>query len=308
MKVSNVTLDSATISWTSTTIATSKVYYGKTPAYGASIPENSTSETTNHSVLISDLEDSSTYHFQISGIDLDENLLTSDDYTFNTLTRPKISALEFQPVKEAASTSLKFVWKTNVPATSIVYYQGKEGAILSQSNADYVLDHELTVKDLEDQSIYVLQAKSVDQYGNTAESDKNTYTTPNDTRAPKLKNLTIEVKSSGFGDGQKSAVVVSWETDEPASSQVEFAQGISGSDYNFKSKEDMAYSTSHVVILSELEPSKIYHLRALSHDKAGNEGISEDTTVITGKIQKSVIDIIVNSLQRSLGWIFTAFK
>lgn len=308
MRVANITLDSATISWTSTTIATSKVFYGKTAGYGASVPEKSTSETTNHTVTLSNLEDSSTYHFQITGIDTDDNTIISDDYTFNTLTRPKISNLEFQPIKEAATTSLKFVWKTNVPTTSVVYYQDGDGKTLSESSADYVVNHEVIVKDLADQSNYILYAKSVDQFGNSAESDKNTYKTPNDTRPPKLKGLTVEVKSAGFGDAQKATVVVAWESDEQSTSQVEFAQGISGTDYSFKSREDSALSTSHVVIVSDLEPSKIYHLRAISFDKSGNKGISEDTTVITGKIQKSVIDIIVSSLQRSLGWIFTAFK
>jgi hypothetical protein len=37
-------------------------------------------------------------------------------------------------------------------------------------------------------------------------------------------------------------------------------------------------------------------------------GNSDDTTVITGKMQSSVLDIIVNSLEKSLGWVFSVFK
>src|SRR5690606_29234814 len=119
------------------------------------------------------------------------------------------------------------------------------------------------------------------------------FTTPDDTRPPKISNFSVEIRSSGIGSAQKAQLVASWETDEPAKSQVEYGPGIASDSYPLKSQEDAALTTNHVVIVSELEPAKLYHLRAVSRDASGNAGTSVDTTAITGKVQRSIIDLIV---------------
>lgn len=304
----DITLDSATVSWKSTTIANSVLNFGKTSAYGGAISETSGTQTTNHLIRLTKLEDGTVYHFQIMATDMDGNKIVSDDYSFQTLIRPIVSQFGFEPVLDAATTTLKFGWKTNVPTTSIVTYQAPGSGSKSQSKAELDTNHEIIVSDLLDKSSYSLQARSVDAYGNTAVSDLVTYTTPIDSRPPKVLNLTVEVKSVGFGAAQSAQLVVSWETDEAGSSQIEYGPGISSTEYATKTKEDGAMTTTHVVIASGLDPSKIYHLRAVSADASGNIGSSDDTTVITGKVQNSVLDIIMNSLQGSLGWFFTIFK
>jgi hypothetical protein len=304
VKISNITLNAATISWSSTTASTSNINYGESVSYGSSVQEQSGSQTTNHTLNITNLKDSSKYHFQITGIDTDNTALTSDDYSFNTLTKPSISGLTYEPVTDAPTTTLKFNFKTNIPTTTIISYQINSANTKNQSNSDYQQDHEMIIHDLADASTYTFQAKGVDQYGNTVQSDKKTFTTLNDTRPPKVSNLTIEVKATGFSDGQKAQVVASWQTDEASTSFIQYGQGISGSDYPNKTNEDAALTTNHVIILSQLDPNKIYHLRVASADKSGNIGYSPDTTTITGKIQSSVIDIIIAALKNSLWWLF----
>ncbi len=310
VSASNIALASMLITWQTNVAANCTILFGASTAYGGTGNEGSAALASNHSLNLTGLNHSTSYHFKASCTDADGNIFSSDDYVQATLTKPVVSNLRFETVKDAPTSTLRFTWTTNVPATSIVYYQPNSGDsdALSSSSADYLTGHDIQIKDLSDQITYKLWVKSVDQYGNEAASDINTFTTPDDSRPPKIKNLSIEVKSSGYGEIQKAQVVVTWETDEPASSQLEYSQGISGSDYSFRTREDQAYSTSHVVIASELDPSKIYHLRAVSRDRTGNTGSSEDTTVITGKIQRSVIDIIINSLERSLGWMFGIFK
>jgi hypothetical protein len=161
----------------------------------------------------------------------------------------------------------------------------------------------MIVPNLTDLTVYTVQARSVDKFGNTASSDAATITTPDDSRAPRILNMTVEVRSTGVGTVQKAQLVVNWETDEPGTSQVEYGPGISSESYSSRTQEDPALSTTHVVIVPELEPAKLYHLRAVSRDRAGNAGTSDDTTSITGKAQRSVVDIIVSSLQRSLGFL-----
>ena len=299
----NIRLDSILINWKTTSTANCSIYYGKNSAYGGLINEDSNSIASSHSLNISALDDSTEYHFQIRCRDQFSNLFTSDDYIQTTLTRPKISNLRFESVKDSPTTTLKFVWETNVPTTSIVTYQGQGESLKTQSSADYELSHEIVVDNLKDRTTYLLQAKGVDEHGNEAISDVNTFITPDDTRPPKVDNLNVEIKSSGFGQTQKAQIVVSWDTDEPSTSQVEYDQGISGQEYNSRSKEDTILTNSHVVIVNELDPAKIYHLRAVSRDSSGNLGYSQDTTTITGKSQDSIVDIILNSLEKSLGWL-----
>jgi hypothetical protein len=194
-----------------------------------------------------------------------------------------------------------------VPTSSNAVFSSSKGN-LTQSKADLEIEHVLRVENLSDQATYTITVSGRDQYGNLTEYTASSVTTPIDTRPPKISNLTVEVKASGVSSTQKAQIIVSWETDELATSQIEYSQGISGSDYSNKSQEDTAYSNNHVVILGELEPSKIYHLRSVSRDKAGNTGYSSDTTTITGKTQQSILDIIIGSLERSMGWIFSIFQ
>lgn len=309
----NIYLDRATVNWQSTYLSNAKIKYcikDGTCAAEKSVNDSSLGQKVEHSIQLADLNHSTTYSVIITGYSEEGKPVKSDEYFFDTLTMPKIDGeVTYDQDIEAATTTYRLNWKTNVATSTIVYYQKNGGTKMSVSEPNFVKDHNLKIGGLADQSMYTFEVTGMDSNGIAIDNAliKN-ITTPNDTRAPKVSNMTIEIKSSGFGELQKAHVVVSWETDESATSQVEYEQGISGAEYKNRSKEDNAYSTSHVVILSELEPSKIYHLRAVSRDGAGNLGASDDTTVITGKTQKSVLDIIVNSLERSLGWMTNIFK
>ncbi|MDO8513749.1 MAG: DUF2341 domain-containing protein [bacterium] len=305
VKISNITLSSATVSWQSTTISTSSIYFGKTTAYGGIVSDRSGSQTTRHSINLTDLTDSSTYHIQISGTDADGNVLLSDDYKFDTLTRPRIldNHVTKESVRDAVSSSMKMTWSTNVPTTSIVRYSAAKVGSLSKADAEYKTDHEVIISELVDQTTYTFQVEGVDRYGNSVISAVDTFDTPEDTRAPKISSLTVEIRASGTGQGQKAQMVVSWETDEVATSQVKFGVGISSDSYGGWSQEDGTLTKNHVVIVSDLKPSQLYHLRALSADRAGNQAMSADTTAITGKMQNSILDLIMNSLERSLSFL-----
>jgi hypothetical protein len=303
VKITNITLASADISWTSTTVATSTINYGTTHSYGSTITDVSGSQTTRHTLRIDALADATTYFFVITGTDLDGNALASDEYNFTTLTRPSITGVSYEQVKDAPTTTFKFSWKTNVPTTTILAYGRPGAAQKTQSDPAYNTDHTATATSLSDLTLYTMQARGVDRFGNVAAGNVLNITTPDDSRAPRVLNMTVEVRSSGVGQGQKAQLVVNWETDEPSTSQVEYGPGISSESYPSRTQEDPALSTTHVVIVPELEPAKLYHLRAVSRDRAGNAGTSDDTTSITGKANRSVIDIIVSSLQRSLGFL-----
>lgn len=78
---------SATITWTTDQSSTSQVVYGPTASYGSSSTLNATM-TTSHSVTLSGLTPSTTYHFAVQSASAAGALATSPDGTFSTSTAP----------------------------------------------------------------------------------------------------------------------------------------------------------------------------------------------------------------------------
>lgn len=304
VEISEIRLSSAILTWKTTSSATSRIHYGKTTAYGQTYTDNSASQTTTHTVKLENLTDSTTYHFKITGTDVDGNALSSDDYVFTTLTFPKLSSLKVEQVPNTPTSTVEVKFDSNVPTSSQIIVTGKGGKDVAKY--DLETTHVVKVTGLADNTQYTISAKGRDQYGNEANAISTTYKTDFDTRPPLVTDITVESSILGYGVDAKGQIVVSWNTDEPATSQIEYGSGIAGN-YTSKTQEDTSLTENHVVIISDLKPSSPYHFRVISKDASGNSGISGDNPVLTEQATESVIDLIIKSLQSSIGWIFTAF-
>ena len=86
VSVSNVTHNSATISWKTEEGSTSVVEYGTSTGYGSSVSD--ASMVTSHSLTLSGLSPSTTYHFRVRSADSDNNTEISPDFTFTTSAAP----------------------------------------------------------------------------------------------------------------------------------------------------------------------------------------------------------------------------
>jgi len=161
---------------------------------------------------------------------------------------------------------------------------------------------------LKDNASYHLSVSGRDQYGTEPAANGQTVKTEFDTRPPVISNITTETSVVGFGSDARTQVIVSWETDEPGTSQIEYDFGTFGDSFQFKTQEDAGLATTHVVVLSGLKPSTSYHFRAVSRDASQNAGYSDDDTILTEQASSSILDIIVNSLQNSIGWLFGSFS
>lgn len=98
----------------------------------------------------------------------------------------------------------------------------------------------------------------------------NVYEVVVDATFPKISNIAV---SRGSG-----SVVVTWDTDEASSSQVEYGTTTS---YGKKTPLSVALVTSHRVVVSALAPQTTYHFRVAARDKAGNEAVSADGNFTT---------------------------
>jgi len=91
-------------------------------------------------------------------------------------------------------------------------------------------------------------------------------------------DATEPVIANVLASSTETSAVVTWTTDEPASSQVEYGASTA---YGSTSALEEALVASHSVTLSDLEPESTYHYRVKSEDGSGNQAVSGDYTFTT---------------------------
>ena len=166
-----------------------------------------------------------------------------------------------------------------------------------------VTSHEILITNLADNTEYRFYVYGRDELGNEVKSDTALLKSSDDTRPPKITDLMIETSNIGTGEGSSSQLIISWKSDELATSQVEYGEGSASPSYTNKTGEDATLKNSHMIIIGNLDTSKVYHLRAVSKDKAGNSGFSLDNAYITKKKTESIFDIIMRIFLKAFGWI-----
>ena len=162
------------------------------------------------------------------------------------------------------------------------------------------------VRNLIPNSDYLFIISGRDKIGTEAKSESISFTTSTDTRSPQISSLTIESGNTPpvgrAGEVTTAQLIVAWNTDEPSTSQVEYGEG-TGNTYSQKTQEDQSLTFNHLVVISGLTPSKVYHLRALSKDKAENVGNSIDTVTITPKAVDNALDLVISNLREAFGFL-----
>jgi hypothetical protein len=305
----NIGLSSAIIQFTSKGASKVKIYYGTTTNFGgAKEVSTSTSETTYTSELTG-LDDGTKYYYKINTFDSESSEYEGTILDFTTLPRPKISKVQIQEVKGTAQPTILVSWMSNTEVSSVITYypEGKPSEARDEVNITLEKgEHKMVIKGLAPQTNYILVVRGRDKIGNEAASDSQKFTTATDTRPPQIENMKVEggvvPPVAGANQEVMAQLVVSWDTDEPATSQVEYSEG-TGETYAQKTQEDTNLTYNHVVVISNLTPSKVYHLRALSGDKAGNIGKSIDSVTITPKSTQSALDLVVGNLSEIFGFL-----
>ncbi len=297
VSIANINLHSATIQFTTSRASLAKIYYGTSSGFGSVETLNTSSATSGYIVDLSNLNDGTKYYFKINTFDSSNNEYdTGQINTFSTPPQPRITNVRFQPVPGALTGTEQITWTTNVPTTSGLLYGQVGKAQIDALDSKMVTEHSMEVANLSYNTQYSVIASSRDALGNVANSDKQIFKSGLDTRPPTVSDVTAQPSIRGNGASASGQIVVSWKTDKPGSSQVAYGQG-SGGDYSSKTAEDTALVTNHVVVVSNLPTSQVFHLQAISRDEAGNVGVSQGQTAIISQASDSALSIIFNSLQ-----------
>lgn len=296
-----INTNNATINFTIAAASQAKIYYGMTSSFGGQKVINTSAQESNYSLEIGDLVDGTKYFFRIDGIDSDGNQYIGNIYTFTTLPSPHISNVRFEPLSDQPLSTQKVSWQTNVPTSSEISYGVVGGAQLEQVDSTMTLDHQMIITNLIDDAQYSLVARSRDSVGNLAVSSEQIFHTALDTRPPVISDFNVEVSIRGNGASARGQVIVSWKTDEPATSAVAYGMGTDRSVIRSQTAEDASLSMDHVVVLSDLSPASVYQIQAVSYDKARNKVAGDNQSAIIGQAPNSVLSIILNTLGRIFG-------
>jgi hypothetical protein len=309
-KVTSVGISSATLQYTVKGATKVNILYGVTTSFGG-VTEvmTSTSETT-YTTTLEGLIDGTKYYYKINTFDSEGDEYQGNTLTFDTLPRPRITNVRIQQARNTAQPTILVSWESNTEVSSIVTYfpEGKPEEARDEVNIDPISgEHKMVIEGVLPETNYMLVVKGRDKAGNEASSDNQKVTTATDTRPPLISSLSVEgsnVASTGTNSAQQasSQLVVTWDTDEVATSQVEFGEG-TGSNYSQKTQEDSNLTFNHLVVISGLTPSKVYHLRAVSADKAGNISDSVDTVTVTPKAADNALDLVVGNLREMFGFL-----
>jgi hypothetical protein len=255
---------SVSISWTTNEPATSTVMYG----IGSPTSTNTQAGlSTSHTVTLIGLTPTATYQYQVSSSDQVGNGPTvSAVASFATqaspgdVTPPLI--LTGPTVAFVDQTTAIIQWTTDEPADSVVAYGQSEAATTVSGPAGvYTQTHSLTLTGLQPSTTYLAQVSSADPDGNETTSSIFSLTTlaEPDTTAPAITSGPVVESLTD------NSIVVTWETDEPATSGVSYNDGS-----EFFVVADASLTRTHRMTLSGLRPQTPYNITASSTDAAGN--------------------------------------
>ena len=287
----------ATLVWHTSEPTTAAVEYGATNAYGLRFA--SSAITSEHRVTLQGLEPGTIYHYKITGVDLAGLSVDTDpagrqlwsaDHRFTTLQTPAAApVLVESPAITLAAGGGVVGWRTDVPATSRIEWRGGGQADFVEDNR-LVTEHALRFTGLQPRTEYEITVISAGVDGNgftwpglaSAKgavaakvagilNEDGLFLTPTsaDETAPTI------VGGPRVEERTDTSLRISWETDEPADSFVDFGPtadlGLSAGD-----PDD---AVEHVVTVNELEPGQLYHFRAASTDFSGNGPVVSEAGV-----------------------------
>ncbi|MFA6159873.1 MAG: fibronectin type III domain-containing protein, partial [Parcubacteria group bacterium] len=183
ISISNLTLNSADISWTTTgSIDSSQLEYGETIKYGKSDKGKTSSNT--HTVNLTNLKVNTTYHLRVNATDKDGQTLTSDDYSFTTTSLPVISNVTIKDIQIESAT---INWQTNVKTDSRVEFKkDNQDQGTTTGKLEAVTDHSFTLTNLFPGTRYSFKVSSKDAFNNESSSEELSFTTEEDLKAPQI--------------------------------------------------------------------------------------------------------------------------
>ncbi|HUC31061.1 MAG TPA: fibronectin type III domain-containing protein, partial [Candidatus Paceibacterota bacterium] len=275
----------ATIVWSTNELATSSIRYGTSTSYGSVLAIDASAGLV-HSGTIADLSSATTYDYCIDATDLAGNTANSCGHSFTTAAAPLAPdttppTILLVTAASLATSTATVTWTTNELANAqIEYGTSTSYGFTSPLNTSFALTHSESLSNLLPDTTYHYRVISADEAGNLATLTDETFMTsalpipqeiinpaPSSTpiSTPSVSSTvtfsTIETQSVGT-----STVTITWNTDLPASGQVEYG---TSEQLGSATPLNTTLSTSHSVTITNLAPDTNYIFRVSSAPVGG---------------------------------------
>jgi hypothetical protein len=298
VRISDIGLTSAVLRWTTTVLTTAKIDYGLA-GQGYGLRAEDSASSTVHTLKLEELQPGHGYTFRITAIANTAGEVQSDEYAFDTIPYPVAYNIGFQPSDSASELGVIVTWTTNVPADSTISYQA-EGIQDEVSNSDLTTEHSMRIGGLASNTEYTFSIKGRDKYGNTVSSELQKWRSQVDTRPAVIQNLNVEITPLGGPGSTKAMAIVTWQTDEPTTSQVRFGDGSTGK-LEKETTLNTTLSNSHTAVIPDFELGGIYRIQPVSRDISGNFTYGEEVAVTTPRRQQTILDALIELATKLFG-------
>lgn len=311
-----VTVDSksATIAWQTDKEANSLIAIASAGQYDpakensyAQVTGNVDARTKNHLVTIYNLEPETVYHYQLRNKPTVGPVSKSKDFTFTT--EKEVLEIQNYTVQKISGQEAIFQWATTVESDSKVKYIPYRNNILAVDEARTKTDsafttiHEIAVDDFEAGVGYEIELSSNDVSGNTISKLMPAFFTSEDDLPPLIYQVQTDSAISP-GKEVKVQTIISWLTNEPATTRVYYQKGIGSQDELTESIQlDGNYTKKHVAVITKFEPGSVYRFKAESIDSGGNAALSKIYTILIPRQKETVFQIIMKNMEQTFGWV-----
>ncbi len=301
---------SATITWSTSKVANSNVYYSTSTNASSFTGIQLSDASTTHAVPITGLAPLATYYYYVQAVDSYGNVTTDKNggayYSFTTAADtvpPVISNITTPTLGQTVAT---VAWNTDKAATSRVLYGTTSGVYTASTTLDptLVTSHAVSLTGLAAATKYYFVAASVDQYGNSATSTEQSFTT---LTLPGPEITAVEaVNTNDFG------ATITWTTDTNSDSHVYYSTATSSFTFSSGSSNFVGGSApyAHSVTIANLAPGTTYYFYVQSTDLNNNTTINKNggayyAFATTNTANPTVTDIQATSITSSsalIGW------
>ncbi len=214
---------------------------------------------------------------------------------------PEIRNLRIVKVEENSAT---LAWDTTVPAKALIEYQDlTTGTQNSVGRPTFASTHQMRIADLTLGTRYVAFVIAENAGGDRVKSNPIRFITVKDTAPPIISNVTND--STIFPGGEsRIQTIIEWSTDEPASCELSYREGITGGvEPTVIAPKQVSYIEDHVEVIVDFAPATVYQFWLTCADDAGNTVNSENYVLFTPIQEKNIIDIILENFQATFGWV-----
>ncbi|MBU4455254.1 fibronectin type III domain-containing protein [Patescibacteria group bacterium] len=305
---------SATIAWQTDKEANSLVAIASAGQYDPAkenpyiqVTGNVDAKTKNHLVTIYNLEPETVYHYQLRNKPTVGPVSKSKDFTFTT--EKEILEIQNYTVKKVSGQEAIFQWVTTVESNSKIKYIPYRNNVLAvdeartETDSAFTTIHEIAVDDFEAGVGYEIELSSNDISGNTINKLIPTFFTSEDDLPPLIYQVQTNSAISP-GKEVKVQTIISWLTNEPATTRVYYQKGIGSQDELTESIQlDSNYTKKHVAVITKFEPGSVYRFKAESIDSGGNVALSKVYTILIPRQKETVFQIIMKNMEQTFGWV-----